>query len=367
MSLGHTRLVVATLLCACSSSPARTAPSPLDGAASRADVAILTGGDQLLIAGRDDFEVRARVNLGPGVRHGETVVSSRRMGQRSDGSIVVLTARGELSIVAPGPWRQTARHQLPAGEYRHLSLARSRDRIAVAGTAGADLVVHVIDPRTGVIQASGGVKSSGALDWIPYHILWSRDESRLYVSYHGRTTSGIDWFDLDRDTLVRCVRRDNEADACIAGHGSMAQYENELVIATGSADIRITGLEGQPRGAVKTAVGGHLMEFAVDSASGQLVVLGPCGYSNGFGRIDLRDRSSFSETRVNRCSEQVTAVGSGLFVSVGHGGAEPIELIDGTTGLTRARLAAPQGVLDVLSIRSLPMEPTHTRNPFTDR
>lgn len=176
------------------------------------------------------------------------------------------------------------------GVYRGLALGPVTDRVYVFGTRDGSAIVTVLDPQTGRILDDWVARPLDGPSWDVYQGAVSADERRIYLSYHGEKTTGIDWFALDANGLHRCTppRPVFPSSGCIPTHGGFVLHGNGLLAATGTNVVLDVGPDGMVRRAFDTKLNGnHLMEFTVDAASNRLYAVGSCGYAGGLSSVDL--------------------------------------------------------------------------------
>src|SRR5207248_2446692 len=62
------------------------------------------------------------------------------------------------------------------------------------GQGAAGVVVSVLDPARGTLEATWTAREAEGRDWLVYQAAVSDDERDLFISYHGVDTTGIDRF-----------------------------------------------------------------------------------------------------------------------------------------------------------------------------
>lgn len=180
-------------------------------------------------------------------------------------------------------------YTLPGGDYHSITVGAQTGQLFVFGDRGSSAIVTVIDPANGANASTWTARSEDGHAWTVYQGSVSADQRRIYVSYHGTDTTGLDWFDVTPDGLVRCLSAEPANFGCIASHGAFAVLPNELLVATGGPMILDVDATGVVRRAFDTGLqGNHLMEFVADPAAERLYAVGSCGYSGGFSAASLR-------------------------------------------------------------------------------
>jgi hypothetical protein len=151
----------------------------------------------------------------------------------------------------------------------------------------------VFDPRAGAERMRFAFSRDSLRDWRVYAAKISRDEGRLYLSYHGGCgpatlygcTTGIDWVEFHDLSARLCERpasiRPNTG--CLDAHGAFVPYRNGVLAAVkGSAVVVIDSAAAQSREYdVGLAPMNHFMDFAFDSVSATVYGIGPCVYQGG--------------------------------------------------------------------------------------
>jgi hypothetical protein len=178
---------------------------------------------------------------------------------------------------------------LPEGTYRSIALGAQTGHLFVFGNSGGSAIITMIDPANRTGPMTWTARSADGHTWTVYQGSVAADERRLYVSYHGPDTTGLDWFDVTPDGLVRCATPARANFGCIASHGGFALLPHELLAATGGPVILDVDASGAVRQAFDTGLeGNHLTEFVVDLVAERVYAVGSCGYSGGFSAVSLR-------------------------------------------------------------------------------
>lgn len=214
-------------------------------------------------------------------------------------------APDRLAIVDAGTGQVQVMYALPdTATFRSLALGPRTGRVYLFGNAGevvrppgldplaprqVSVLVAVLDPARGQVVADWTVRPADGHDWRVYQGAVSPDEGRLYVSYHGPDTTGIDWFDLAPDGPHRCPDGKRPGRGCLDGHGGFVLYQDGLLAATGTPMVlELDQTDAVRRGLDTSLTGNHLVEFVVDEAAQRLYAVGSCGYTGGFSAISLR-------------------------------------------------------------------------------
>ncbi len=156
------------------------------------------------------------------------------------------------------------------------------------GTPAADVVVTVLDPASGAVEATWTAREADGRDWRVYQGAVSGDERQIVVSYHGPDTTGIDRFDVAARARMPCEGEERPGRGCIGAHGGFRLTDDGLLAATGTGVILEYDREGRMRRGWDTGLDRtHLMEFAVDDRAGRLYAVGSCGYVAGFSAVAL--------------------------------------------------------------------------------
>lgn len=244
---------------------------------------------------------------------------------------------GRLIVLDPTTGRRRADWELPRGvAYRSLTVGTRTGAVYLFGNRargraslgpGQEAVVTVLDPASGRVIRTWTARPADGRHWSVYRGEVSADEQRLFLSYHGPDTTGIDWFRLRGRTLTRC-RPPSLDVACIDSHGAFTPYGRGLLVATGLNTIEHVDLRGNLIRRYDTGlIGNHLMEFALDGERKRLFAAGPCGYVGGMSRVDLRSgridklaprlpdaRTTDSLPKNGVCGERISWLGQGRVV-----------------------------------------------------
>src|SRR5207245_350711 len=148
---------------------------------------------------------------------------------------IVDAETGQVQVTLPLPDTAT---------FRGVALGPRTGRVYLFGNAGevvrppgvdplaprqVSVVVAVLDPARGQVVEGWTARSADGHDWRVYHGAVSTDESRVFVSFHGPDTTGIDWFDLAPDGSHRCPDSSVPGRGCLHGHGGLAIHRAGLL------------------------------------------------------------------------------------------------------------------------------------------
>jgi outer membrane protein assembly factor BamB len=284
-------------------------------------------------------------------------------------------ARGRpdsIVIVHPRTLAVRARFRLDRGvDYRGVLFARSTGLLYAYGSRKG----RFVDPQTKfgeyaavvtVLRASDGrilarwtVRPANRLEWWTYWAVFSADERRLILSYHGSNTTGADVLTLTGTRFAPCAptRTVFPRSGCSGDvHGMAEPYGEGFVAATGGTRVVVLDERGEVVRRVRTGLQTHHMDFAL-SGDGRLFGIGPCGKIGGLWAVDLaagttvRLRPARGSTRL--CGSRVIAAGGRLFVATGAG-APPFEtiptavlILDERSGRTLRRIRTGSFALDI--------------------
>ncbi len=189
-----------------------------------------------------------------------------------------------------------------------LNIGKQSHRLYIFGNDDTGAFISIRDPDTMVEQHHWILRANDA-NWIIYQGIVNDDEHRFYVSYHGRDTTGIDYFTVKDDQLIRCPSVASMHKGCLDAHGGFALWQQTILATTGGGPILQLDLNGLILHQYETELeGNHLMAFGLDIVSERLYPIGSCGYVGGISFIDLkRNKASvvhpYSESKI--CGERV--------------------------------------------------------------
>ncbi len=160
----------------------------------------------------------------------------------------------------------------------------------VGSGAGSLLTVVKLDAELQSVKASWHYRLDPEFDWSVHDAGVSSSEDRVLVSYHGGDTSGLDWFDIAGDSLVRCKTRIHRSRGCMDVHGSFVQSGGTIFAATGSR--LIARFESDSVLGFDTTLDqrNHVMEIALDTLTRRIVAVDACFRTGSASVVDLRSR-----------------------------------------------------------------------------
>ena len=230
------------------------------------------------------------------------------------------------------------------------------------------VVVAIVDSDIERLVSSATVREGEGLDWSVYDAAVADDERRLFVSYHGSSTSGVDWIDIRGDRLRPCSRPPRWRGAACAGqvHGTVEPYGDGLLAATGHEPVVELGPGGDVRRRLRTRLTQtHLMELALDREARRLYAIGSC-YAGGpgVGAVDLETgrarvvvppQSASAGELPDACGDRVAVGADSLLVLARTTSAAPspawpgrLVFVDGRSGRVVRTVETPTEPVDVL-------------------
>jgi hypothetical protein len=183
------------------------------------------------------------------------------------------------------------------GIFHALAVGPSTGRIYLFGDRSGDAVVTVLNAESGADPAHWIARKADGYNWWPYEGAVSDDEQALYIRYHGMDTTGVDRFMILADGLQRCPPPKRANDGCIVGHGGFRLYGDAIVTGTGEGMLLLENVTGTIQSAYDTGLGGHQMEFVVDSPTSRLYTVKSCGYSGGVSTVNLTAGGTYTLTK----------------------------------------------------------------------
>jgi hypothetical protein len=281
---------------------------------------------------------------------------------RSDGSIARLSAMTLRSLLTSPPptvvaddSRFVARGiqvgQRTGDVYRFGNVVLPK-LISAPGEAPVNaqrVVVDVMDAAA-LRQKAMWEWGSDSYDWRVYRGALSPDESRVYVSYHGMSTTGADTFDT-HGNRVSCAEKSRPNEGCLEVHGNVEPLGRGVIGASGEGPLRrFDGVGHLVREYVIGLPHNHLMEFALSPDLRRAYAIGSCLYSGGLSIIDI----ARARTHVARaaglhgptaiCGERI-AVGKRYALVIA---ANRLLVLDAKNGRLVRRIALAATPVDVL-------------------
>ena len=285
----------------------------------------------------------------------------------------------ELTTIYPLPGTGVRFSSLAVGPVTgrvYLFGTRVEPQVPVAPDSAATLalrgMVAVLDADRGTLIAEWPLRPSQGYDWQIYQGAVSDDERTLFVSYHGASATGIDWFQIAATGLVPCVRPGRRANrGCIDAHGGFLLRDDYLLVATGTSRILAVNRNNAIQTTWDTRMKrNHLMEFALDSTQNRMYVVGTCGYTYGFQSLALdappvvsspgSEPPPSTTTAVPReiCGGRITLASDMLLVTtktavtvVSAWGAGALLFVDTRSGAVIRTVPTPSEPMDVLALR----------------
>lgn len=371
-----------------------TSPLP-EAARGGAIFALLSNNDLLEISPENGRLVEHKVSLRPS--YAGRVFPGQHLALSNDGRTLFVLALNELLggssrliAVDAATLKPEKGYSLPEGiAVRSLAVGPKTGKIYLLGNRQGkkfrcaddatcrtqDAVVSVLDPSTSrMLQSETVRRAEGRIrDWLVFSGAVSPDERRLFVSYHGTSTSGVDWIDITSGGLERCSKRSPTGEGCVpSAHGGVQAYHDGALVTAGGTQIEEIGREGEVIKKWDARLGrhNHLMEFAMYSGASELFALGSCGDVGGLSRLDLQADSAellapthregvlFSDPSARQravCGDALAA-GPGSLLAVGKAKTPMAEAgtqgsllgVDGTSGKWLFSIETPAEPADVL-------------------
>lgn len=291
------------------------------------------------------------------------------LAQSSDGSLLIAprpappSQPNQIALIKATSLQLERMVLLPAsaGSIRSVVVGAVTGRIYVFGDREQDATLTVLDAGTGTVLNLWTLRGGDGRDWLVYQGAVSADEQRVFASYHGTDTTGIDWFTLIPQGVQRCPAT-MATGGCLRTHGGFLLEGEHIVATTGEPEILVLSLDGQVQGTYDTKlVGNHLMEFAIDGQMHRLYALGPCGYLGGVSVLPLlasgAPQGAATVLAPAVCGERLTLVTPGRIAVTETRVTVPnptipgsVVFLDTTSGTVVARIAVPAEPIDVLTL-----------------
>jgi hypothetical protein len=188
-------------------------------------------------------------------------------------------------------------------------------------------------------------------DWRVYRGAVSRTEDRLFVSYHGTTTTGADSVD-SAGRRLGCDEPPRPDEGCLRVHGNVEPLGNGVVGSTGEGPLRRFDSDGRVIAEVDPRLPrNHLMEFAV-AGGRHTYAVGSCLYSGGLSVVDLVRRKTRVLSRPRRpggplpavCGERIAVAEPYIVIAA----PDRLLVVDARNGKILQRLPLAAQPVDVL-------------------
>jgi len=375
-------VAVAAALAACGDER-RAGPS-----SSGDSVFVLLADNRLLEVSLPGGEIMAAEKLGPSPR---STAPGRLLAR--DGRTLFVLVRGTegsgdaVVAVDTGSVRVRGRHALARRlKFGALVIGPRTRRLYMLGNREGRLIpelrdlgdvrevsvaVTVLDPTSGRSLAASTVRNANGHDWWIYTAAISTDERRLLVSYHGASTTGVDWIDITGTRFGRCREEPLFPGAACAGnvHGGVEPYRDGVLAATGSHTIVELSRDGGVVRNLETRLRRtHLMELALDPDGARLYAVGSCYKGGGLGRVDLRtgrSRVLAQPEAVARiygklpeiCGDRIAVARGSVLAIAKTSSASPssrrsgaLLLVDSLSGRLIRKVATPAEPVDVIVV-----------------
>jgi hypothetical protein len=128
--------------------------------------------------------------------------------------------------------------------FRGVAIGPMSNRLYMFGNCPDSINVTVFDPSATRELENWSGTLPAKLDWMIYQGNVSADERRVFISYHGSNTTGIDWFDVLSNRLERCQQHDDPNLGCIRAHGGFEIRGNKIFATAGGRLIVQTVING---------------------------------------------------------------------------------------------------------------------------
>lgn len=270
-------------------------------------------------------------------------------------------------LVALAPTTLAIRRSIafaPTEVPRALVVGRRTGRLYVAYTVDHPVPKrrdHPKDARLRILDPSGTrrlsdtvVRPAGRRSWWVYALAVDEEERRVYMSYHGSDTTGLDTLNISDRRLTRC-RRPGYLVCWGQPHGMVAVVGDKVYTATGAPWIGEYARDGTLRRRLETDLGNvHLMEFAVTPGGDELYAASSCQLGSSFARIDLASGEATTSS-TPACGSAIAATrSSAILGSIRMADADPkrrgkLLVVDPSTGAITRQHATPSEPTDVLA------------------
>ncbi|MEN3307430.1 MAG: hypothetical protein V7603_3632 [Micromonosporaceae bacterium] len=277
--------------------------------------------------------------------------------------VLAVDARRQVYVAAP-PWlfivdgvtgQMRAAVRLPA-DVDWLAPAVVDDGVYLAGPdrTGAPMVA-LVDAAAHQVTDTATIRPAGGRFWPVYATAVFAGGSRLAVSYHGDSTTGLDIVDLGQLEPLGCPGLPPGAECSTAVHGGVAGYPGGLLAATGFADLARLDDSGRVTGQLTTGLAGnHLREIAVDAGRRVAYAIGPCAYAGGLARVALgagrtRLLAALGSTGPGAiCGDRVLVAPGGVALAVVD--SRRAAILDAGTGAVRVARSVAAAAVDAVLV-----------------
>jgi hypothetical protein len=176
-------------------------------------------------------------------------------------------------------------------------------------------------------------------------------EDRLFVSWHGTSTSGADSVDGE-GRRFGCGEPGRPNEGCLGVHGNVEPLANGVVGSTGEGPLRRFDSVGRVIAEVDPRLPrNHVMEFAV-AGDRRAYVIGSCLYSGGLSVVDLALRRTRVLVRPPRpggrlphvCGERIAVAEPYVVIAT----LDRLLVVDAHTGKVLHRLSLRAQPVDVV-------------------
>ncbi len=222
----------------------------------------------------------------------------------------------------------------------------------------SDAVVTVLDPTGSQVIYNWTVRPAEGRDWFVLRGAVASDERRLFVSYHGPDTQGMDIFSIGPSGPQQCQPSPDPSSGCVRLHGDFEVYRDGFLAATGGPEILQLSSEGSVQRTFNTGLkNNHLMEFVVNRTSNQLYAAGSCGYVPGLSLVNLASGETHLLVPLGGaiCGERIALAAAPVIVILRLQLPVPppktpgvLLVVDGSNGKLQQRVATPSGPIDVI-------------------
>jgi hypothetical protein len=339
-----------------------TTVSPTSSQGLSGKLVVLSPGSRVLVIDVASQSVVADTEIAPGSTASWGSVAAAAKGKTAFASLW-MPGSGEMRAIEIGPTRGALRvvATFPASEdVPWLEVGQRSGRLYLVSKAADD--IRVFDPLTG--RQTARMRGMPRTD--VYALAVSADERRLYVSYHGRRPSGIDWFSLQDSSLIRCAPASSASGSCIPSHGFFVAHRGGVLADLSGGMIRQLDSAGREMRTMAVGLpGNHMVTFAVDSVSDVVYSLGDCNYTGGLSATSLRGDAGIERFHAERVCGSIVRLsvdrtwlaiptllyGYGAGSPFGNGPVTSITIIETRTGRTLATIRTPVVVENLIAIR----------------